>query len=255
MGTRQVYALPSISPYSTDPWNDALKELASVTGLSTATIAPNATLIYWTDPCQKLGVGTGLWEYLVRFNYESETGVERDLFVIGSQGNASLSVGGPVAAPAPNFAVTPFAAANVFQKSSPLTPKGIIARSVGSAGSSKNTSGFSYPIIRPESPTLLQDIYNAVFRDEGGTPQSWTYYYDQQTAVEAVNGVLTSVGTGNWLAKGTGWMAYGQANVFTIAQCGACALQSSGGAAAVAPPSSWVYSGVTFIKESGLILL
>ena len=255
MGYRQVFPLTPVSPYSTDPWNDALKELASATGLTTTQIAATATLIYWTDPCKSLGIGTGLWEWAIRFNFESEIAIERDLYVIGSSGNASISIGGPVAAPAPNFTVTPFTPVNVFQKSSCITPKGVVARSIGSSGASKNTSGFSYPIIRPESPTLLQDIYSAVYRDEGGTPQAWTYYYDNQTGVEMVNGVLTSLGTGNWLVKGTGWMAYGQANVFTVAQCGACALQSVGGAPQIIPPSSWVYGSATFIQERGLIIL
>ena len=254
MGYRQVFPLTSISPYSTDPWNDAIKELATATGQSTSTITANAQLIYWTDPFVSLGAGTGLWEWVIKYNYESETGIERDIYVIGSAGNASISVGGPVAAPAPIFTTNPFTAGNVFQKSSCLNPKGVLAQAMGSMSPGKD-AGIYRPIIRPESPTLLQDIYSAVFRDEGGTPQSWTYYYDAQTGSTIINGVPTSIGTGNWVAKGTGWMAYGQANIFCIAQCGACALKSNGGAPQIIPPSSWVYGSATFIQERGLIIL
>ena len=252
MGFRQIIPLPSINPWSTQPFADAAIELASFTGLTQAQVLAQSSLVWWNDPFVSLGVGSGEWEWMVRLNVESETGVEKDLYTIGSAGNASICIGGPLAAPAPNFAASPFA--TNYQKAFCLTFKNNIYQSIGTIQGGNN-SGSSRPIIQPSSPTLLADIYDAVYRDEGGTVQSWTYYYDKQTGSESINGVPTSMGTGRWVAKGTGWMAYGQANIFAVALAGACAIQSNGGRQAIQPPASWTYGSAVFTQEIGLITL
>ena len=247
MGIRQVFPLDQVSPWSTDPFNDAVKDIASATGDPIAKIIANAALIWYSDPFP----GSGRWAWSVRYNFEPEAGIERDLYTVGSGGNASISIGAITTAPTPIFTANPFVAANVFQKMSPPA----------SSGGTSNTlnpgikAGCSRPVIRADSPTVLQDIYDSVYVDEGGTPQSWEYFYDKRTGSEMVNGVLTPMGTGIWLARGTGWMAYGQANIFCIAQVMACAVQAAGGAPAIQPPASWTYGSAVFKQETGLIII
>jgi hypothetical protein len=235
MGTRQVFTLAPISPWATDPFNDAIKEISAATGLLQSTIAANAALIYWTDPCMSLGHGTGRWEWAVRYNFESESSVERDIYVIGSRGNSSLSVGGPIAAIAPNFAVNPFVAANVFQKSSPLSAGGGGEAGQSSAGVG-GTSILKHALL-PTNPGSLPADIAQISGLAAATAIAYKYWYDPQTGAGAAlpGGGFQSLGTGLWMMRTYAWS--GNYVAFDIAQSSGCALSSSGGSPATPPPS------------------
>ena len=234
MGTRQVFTLAPISPWATDPFNDAIKEISAATGLLQSTIAGNAALIYWTDPCMSLGHGTGRWEWAVRYNFESESSVERDIYIIGSRGNSSLSVGGQIAAIAPSFAVNPFAAANVFQKSSPLS-----AGSGGPAQSSAGVGGTSIlkHTMMPTNPSALSADLSQIAALPAATAIAPKYWYDPQTGLGAAlpGGGFQSQGTGLWVMRSYSWS--GNYVAFDITESSGCALNSVGGPPATPPPA------------------
>jgi len=235
MGTRQIFTLSPISPWATDPFNDAVKEIAAATGLLPSVIEANAALIFWTDPCLSLGHGTGRWEWVVRYNFESEASVERDIYVIGSSGNSSISVGGHLAAIAPNFGVTPFASANIYQKSSPLTAGGggdAVSSSAGIGG----TSILKHSLLPTNPANLAADLVQ-IGGLPAGAPVVYKYWFDAQTGLGAAlpGGGFQSNGTGLWVMRAYAWSANYVA--FDIAQSGGCALASNGGAPATPPPA------------------
>lgn len=235
MGMRQVFTLTPVSPWATDPFNDAVKEIAAATGLLTSTIASSAALIYWTDPCLSLGHGTGRWEWAVRYNFESESSVERDIYVIGSSGNSSVSVGGPIAAIAPNFSVNPFAAANVFQKSSPLSA-GRGGDAVSSSAGVGGTSILKHGLL-PTNPANLVSDLGQIGALPAATAVAYKFWSDPQTSLGSAlpGGGFQGIGTGNWLMRTYAWS--GNYVAFDITESAGCALISNGGAPATPPPS------------------
>ncbi len=234
MGQRNVFTLNPISPWAADPFNDATKEIAAATGILQTIIAANAALIYWTDPCVSLGHGTGRWEWAVRYNFESESGVERDLYIIASSGNSSISVGGSLPAIAPNFAVNPFATANVFQKSSPLSA-GRGSRPQSSAGLG-GTSILKHS-LSSTNPTNLDADLIQIAGLPAATAVAYKYWNDPQTGLGAAlpGGGFQSEGTGNWIMRAYAWS--GNYVAFDIAESMGCALQAVGGAPATPPPA------------------
>lgn len=240
MGYRQVYTLNPISPWSPDPWNDAAKEISSATGLPLATVLASAVLVWYNDPYTSLGNGTGIWQWDVQYEFESETGIEKDLYVIRSGGNAFTSVGGGQAAPAPTFTGTPFASGNVFQKMSPL----IMPNRSGLSGPTSAAGSGGASIIRhwiePSNPSsLLADILNVV-NTTGQTAVVVRYYYDPQTVAGA--------GRGIWRVKCFSWGPNYVA--LTVVESGGCTLNMAGGPPGNPIPPSWGgYTRVNSISQ------
>ncbi len=225
MGQRQVYPLTPVSPWSPDPWNDAAKEISAATGVPVATILANAILVWYHSPYVSPGIGSGDWQWGVKFQFESESSVEKDLYTIGSAGNIFTTVGGGLAAPEPNFAASLFT--NTYQKMSPL----VMSSYRGSASMNPGGGTTIFPQwMEPTNPAnVLADMINAL-SELGATTGVYRFYNDPVT----VNGVA---GRGIWRAKCFSWSpAYVLANVV---ESGGCALQQAGGRPYVAAPPSF----------------
>ncbi len=223
--TMMVIPVGPVSPYSSDPVADA-RALMAQNGLPSSAIS----WMYWNDPPTAPGQGTGRWQFQGIAYFTPPGAADQAMYVVSCAGNASTSVGGAPAAPAPAFT-------GMTKSNGPLFGIGLVPV-VGTVGGLN--SALINTVAATNPATLINDITNLIFPNNQGS--WWVYYNDPQTAV--------GQGTGIWRLRVICiWTSAGAASLTSIYQAGGCALNSAGGAPATPPPASF---GSKAVRASNL---